>query len=88
MGGSHTKNILKVMVSAVFLINTNINEVNSHKVPFYDMRTYERRAFRTLNCWECFESFGKFCHDKDHESMYDITKDNNPGHGICCPPDS
>ena len=61
-------------------------------MPGYDnselvkMRDY-RYNYRTLNAWECFEAEGKFCHDKNHESMVLVTGSSNYGHGVCCKPD-
>ena len=43
--------------------------------------------YRTFDCWECFNAKGKFCHDRNYELMFDVTRSSNPGHGVCCKPD-
>lgn len=43
--------------------------------------------YRTLDVWECFEAKGKFCHDKDYDSMMKVTGSSNEGHGACCRPE-
>ena len=45
------------------------------------------KDYRTLSVWECFEVRGKFCHDKNYESMMRVTGSSNRGHGLCCKPD-
>ena len=40
--------------------------------------------YRSLSVWECFDAKGKFCHQKDYESMMNVTGSSNWAHGICC----
>ena len=47
-----------------------------------------KSKYRTLSVWECFEAKGKFCTDRDHQSMILITGSSNRGHGICCSMDN
>jgi len=51
------------------------------------MRDYDK-DFRALNCWECFDSFGKMCHSTSSFKHTSITGSSNMGHGICCKPGS
>ncbi len=46
------------------------------------------KEYRVLSCWECFSANGKMCSYVDNRSMYYLTRSSNPGHGICCKPDS
>ena len=54
--------------------------------PVVDMSEYESN-FRVLDCFECFSARGKFCHDKEYDSMFEMTRSSNEGHGICCKSD-
>ena len=40
--------------------------------------------YRTLSVWECFDAKGKFCHDRNYDSMMLTTGSSNKGHGVCC----
>lgn len=54
--------------------------------PLVSMKDYSKN-YRTFSGWECFKAEGKFCHDKDHDSMAKVTGSSNFGHGVCCKPD-
>jgi|OM-RGC.v1.032808736 hypothetical protein len=62
--------------------------INAHPADYYDMRTYIDEDYRLLNCFECFNSCGKICKNKNDHAFAPITSSYNPGHGICCPPNS
>ena len=42
------------------------------------------RDYRTLSVWECFDAKGRFCVDKNYNSMILQTGSSNRGHGLCC----
>ena len=51
------------------------------------MRSYTGDS-RELSCWECFENYGKMCHDAQNNNLYESSRWDTKGHGRCCPPDS
>ena len=55
--------------------------------PIVPMSEYSKE-FRTLDCFQCFQAEGKMCHDTLYGSMITSTGSSNPGHGLCCKPDS
>ena len=61
----------------------------SEYVPSYipERNGYHPENFRLLNCWECYQAQGKMCIDKEHDSLYEITKSSFFGDGFCCKPD-
>jgi len=58
-----------------------------HESDIYDIEKHSE-DFRALNCWECFDSKGKICHNKDASKHKKLLDNTNLGHGICCKPGS
>jgi hypothetical protein len=46
------------------------------------------KSYRTLSMQECFKADGKMCILKNGGSMIQYTGSSNPGHGMCCTPES
>ena len=77
---------MKLMKSLSFIALLSTTNAQYDATPLVPMSDYAKN-YRTLNGWECFEAKGKFCHDKNHESMIKVTGSSNSGHAVCCKPD-
>ena len=51
--------------------------------PIVPMSEYEH-DHRVLDCHQCFEAKGKFCHHKEYGMTLHDTKEANQGYAFCC----
>lgn len=55
--------------------------------PIVPMSEYSE-SYRVLDCFQCFEAQGKFCHHRDYGQTLHDTQEANRGYAFCCRQDS
>lgn len=79
---------IKAAISGLGIMISNLPmKVLGDEVEIYDIERHDEE-FRALNCWECFDSHGKICHNRDATKHKKMLDNSNLGHGICCKPGS
>ena len=79
------------MISKMFLFLSVLFVISGVKAaydygPLVPMSEYSSN-WRVLDVWDCFTAEGKFCVEKDYNSMIKLTGSSNRAHGICCKKD-
>ena len=77
--------LLITILSYLFLVKL----VNAYfdPSPIVPMSEY-KSDYRVLDCHQCFEAKGKFCHHRKYAVTLHDTKEANRGYAFCCKQDS